>query len=162
MREGTKNSLVVFGLTAMLWAFIGILMLCQACGSDHMLQDGKYSVELSVATTTDPLTTVGEVQFVDWSIDHKEDSQYKLTMNESTVLRGADLEESVIFSLIKTIGSETCPFYIDLSLKLVPNESGFTGTASQAYTFCGSYDANTNVTQWVDWNTTYNLIGEHL
>lgn len=161
MSINPKSFLVITGLTLFSWAIVAAIgMLLIGCGDgDYLLQEGKYNIAASVNVTTDPFITDGFDG--EWKLTQKNPGRYAMTMYD-TIIYGADSHGAARFTFEQKQGNDNCPFFTHLQLILFPTSYGFDGTAAMNYTFCSYYNPNEDppVTQWVDWNTEYAVVGE--
>ena len=157
MRQFIATSL----LTAITLAGILFLfaLVASGCGGSYLLDEGMYKVNGTILTSTDPLSSNFEA---DWFVQYRQDGRYRLVMNESTHLFGADSNGRAIFSLQDQLTSnDDCPFWVQLTAELTPTDNGFHGNVFSGYTWCSFYNPNTEEIQLQDNNTEYFVVGKY-
>lgn len=156
MRQFIANALLTVILTAGLIFFFALV--AAGCGESYLLDEGTYQVEGTVVQTTDPLSNNFESE---WFIQYRNEGRYRLVMNESTHVWGADSHGRAIFVLDEKIaGTDECAFFATLAVELEPTSKGFKGTAFSGYTWCSYYNPTTEEIQLVDNNTEFFVVGE--
>ena len=137
---------------------IACLISFVACGDGPTIASGTYIVHHTVEFSSDPFTVVGDEFDTEWKIE-EDDGRYTLTINGDTKLKGREVKDQVVFSFYESSGDE-CKFYTHLSAQIDSQGKGFTGTASQFYDFCASYNPTDGITGVADWATEYAVEGE--